>query len=148
MNGHGAVWSSLSPSDLHGTLVPVGMLPGCSTEAAVAAWPRQGSGWTNRPRGATRRSIPEPSAFIMSVLQGVSSCTASRTAQKWVAGNFSPRPCVHVTHFVKSRRAPKHCGRGFKSDRCDFKREEKPLRKENKNPTACCSSCSFRSCGK
>lgn len=51
--------------------------------------------------------------------------------------------------FSKKQTQTQAPARGLKSDCCDFKSEgKKLLRKENKNPTACCSSCSFRSCGK
>lgn len=61
---------------------------------AGGARPRQESGGANRPRGATRTGIPEPSALLTSLLRGVASWVAFRTARKWVAGNFPPPRCA------------------------------------------------------
>lgn len=60
-NGYGAAWTSLSPSDLHGTPVPMGTLPECSAELAV---PGQG----RRAEGRTDPGEPPEQAFLSPVL--------------------------------------------------------------------------------
>lgn len=113
------------------------------------AWLRQGSGWTDRPRGATRTGYSWAQFFNYVSPPGrcLLCCLQNNTETGW--WEFLPPLCACPRDpYCKEADMHPSSGRGFKSDCCDFKREEKPLRKENKNPTACCSSCSFRSCGK
>lgn len=105
-NGYGAAWTSLSPSDLHGTPVPMGTLPGCSAELAV---PGQG----RRAEGQTDPGEPPEQAFLSPVLcLHLSSGALPPGLPSEQHGNgllgISPPPAVrvHVTHFVKSRCAP------------------------------------------